>query len=404
MGLGSMASRSPCSPMSGISAGAFPEHFLRQDGKRTATANERVVMDLLSRGGAASRADLARLTGLAPHSITRLVEPLLERGLLIESAPLAAGRGKPSAKLGLLGSAAFAVGLSVMTDAVSLVLLDLAGTVAAARTERMESVEIAPAMAQMRTMIATAIAEAGWEAAAMVGVGVGVTGYFIGDGARLNPPRLLDPWALVPLDTIFSDALGAKVWIDNDGNVAAVGEAMLGQGRHIRDFAYLYFSAGFGGGVISEGQPLRGRHGNAGEFASILPSNWPPPNLEELRRHFHENGRSYPNIHAMIMDFDPDHAAVDAWLDACVPSLDLVVSAIAATIDPELIVLGGRLPESLAARIMERLRFINPERRGYHRPVPKIAASSIRGDATAIGAATLPLRGAFFVEPGVFDT
>lgn len=385
--------------MSGISAGLFPGRFLRQDGKRTATANERVVMDLLSRGGPASRADLARLTGLAPHSITRLVEPLLERGLLIEAAPLATGRGKPSAKLSLVGSAAFSVGLSVMTDAVSLVLLDLAGTVAAARTERMESIEIVPATAQMRAMIASAIMEAGWDEAAMVGVGVGVTGYFIGDGARLNPPRLLDPWALVPLDTILSEALGAKVWIDNDGNVAAVGEATLGHGRHVADFAYLYFSAGFGGGVISAGQPLRGRHGNAGEFASILPSDWPQPNLEELRRHFHEAGRSFPNIHAMIAAFEPDHAVVGAWLDACIPSLDLVVSAIAATIDPELIVLGGRLPKSLAARIMERICFTNPDRRGHHRPVPKIVASSIEGDAAAIGAATLPLRGAFFIEP-----
>ncbi|HEX7743440.1 MAG TPA: ROK family transcriptional regulator, partial [Sphingobium sp.] len=292
-------------------------------------------MDLLSRSGSASRADLARLTGLAPHSITRLVEPLLERGLLIESAPLAAGRGKPSAKLDLAGGAAFSVGLSVMTDAISLVLLDLAGTVAAVRTEQMTSIEIAPATVQMRAMIDAAIAEAKWDKAAMIGIGVGVTGYFIGDGARMNPPRLLDPWALVPLDTILSDALGAKVWIDNDGNVAAVGEAMLGQGRHIRDFAYLYFSAGFGGGVISGGQPLRGRHGNAGEFASILPLDWPQPNLEELRRYFLERGRSYPNLHAMIAAFDPDHAAVDAWLDACAPSLDLVVSAIAAMTDPE---------------------------------------------------------------------
>lgn len=106
--------------MSGISAGEFPRRFLRDDGKRTATANERVVMTLLSRGGPASRADLARLTGLAPHSITRLVEPLLVRGLLAESAPLAAGRGKPSAKLRLVAGAAFGVGLSVMTDAVLL--------------------------------------------------------------------------------------------------------------------------------------------------------------------------------------------------------------------------------------------------------------------------------------------
>lgn len=286
--------------MTGITAGTYPPRFLREDGRRTATANERVLLDLLSRNGAASRADLARLTGLAPHSITRLIEPLLARGLLRESAPVVSGPGKPSTRLSLVGSAAFSIGMSVMTDAVSMVLLDFAGTIAAAHSEPLADPAILPACAQMRRMIDAAIAATGWDRAALVGIGVGVTGYFIGDGARLNPPRLLDAWALLPLDTLLADAFGHKVWIDNDGNVAAVGEAMLGHGRQARDFAYLYFSAGFGGGVISDGHPLRGRHGNAGEFAAILPTGWPQPNLEGLRAGFAASGVDYPNIHVML--------------------------------------------------------------------------------------------------------
>jgi predicted NBD/HSP70 family sugar kinase len=287
-----------------------------------------------------------------------------------------------------------------MTDAVSLVLLDLAGQVQGGRSERMADTEIQPACRQIRRMIDTAIADAGRDRARLVGIGVGVTGYFIGDGARLNPPRLLDPWALVPLDTILAEALGEKVWIDNDGNVAAIGEAMLGHGRLCRDFAYLYFSAGFGGGIISQGLPLRGRHGNAGEFASILPADWPQPNLEALRTTFAEHGRTFADLHAMLADFDADHAAVDRWLDRCLPSLDLVASAISATVDPGAIVLGGRLPSSLAARIAARIRFTNPERRGFHRPAARIVPSTIDGDAAAIGAATLPLRAAFLDPDG----
>lgn len=382
--------------MNGITAGEFPARFLREDGRRTATANERLVMDLLSRGGPASRADLARLTGLAPHSITRLVEPLIARGLLIEAAPVATGRGKPAAKLSLVGNAAFSVGVSVMTDAVSLVLLDLAGVIAGQRSERLADTGIAAACGQIRRMIDAAVAEAGWDRDALVGVGLGVTGYFVGDGARLNPPRLLDPWALVPLDTVLADALVEKVWIDNDGNVAAIGEAMLGHGRTVRDFAYLYFSAGFGGGVISAGQSLRGRHGNAGEFASILPTDWPQPNLEALRLALADAGTLFPDLHAMLSALDIDHPAVDRWLTASLPSLNLVASAISATLDPTLIVLGGRLPAPLADRIIERITFTNPERRGYRRPIARVVASTLVGDAAAIGAATLPLRAAFF--------
>ena len=59
----------------------------------------------------------------------------------------------------------------------------------------------------------------------------------------------------------------------------------------------------------------------------------------------------------MSARFDPAHPAVDLWLDRSLPSLNLVASAISATIDPGMIVLGGRLPTSLASRIAERIRF-----------------------------------------------
>lgn len=286
-----------------------------------------------------------------------------------------------------------------MTDTVSLVLLDLAGNITNACSEQLSHTTLPTACAQMRRMMESAIINAKRDPSTLIGIGVGVTGYFIGDGAKLNPPLLLDSFALVPLDTLLANAFGQKVWIDNDGNVAAIGEAMLGHGREVRDFAYLYFSAGFGGGVISNGQVLRGRHGNAGEFASILPFGWKQPNLEALRLGFSAAGVDYPDLHAMLGEFDPDHAAVDAWLDASMPSLDLVASSISATLDPEAIVLGGRLPQQLAQRMVDRITLTNPERRGYHRPCARIVASMIDGDATAIGAATLPLKAAFF--PGL---
>lgn len=377
-------------------AGSFPKHFLRDDGRRTATANERVVLSLLSKNGAASRADLARATGLAPHSITRLIEPLIERGLVCEGEPEIAGRGKPSAKLRLVADAAFSVGVSVMTDAVVLIVMDLSGAIRGRVDQPLDVGSFERGAAQLARLIDDVVAQAGLDPALRIGVGFGVTGYFIGDGARLNPPPSLEPWALIPLDTLLAKRLGGPVWVDNDGNVAAVGEAMLGVGRTTGDFAYLYFAAGFGGGIVAGGTPMRGRNGNAGEFASILPMDWPQPNLENLRRYLVAQGQHWPDLHSMLATFDPADSVIDGWLDQCEPSLNLVASSISATLDPDILVLGGRLPPAFADRIAARLRFTNPDRRGHHRPTPTIVASSVGTDAAAIGAAMLPMRGAFF--------
>ena len=377
-------------------AGTFPSPFLRADGLRTATANERVVLSLLSRRGAASRAELARVTMLAPHSVGRLIEPLLDRGLVMEGTPEIAGRGKPGAPLRLNPDATFSVGISVMTDAVTLVLVDFAGAIRARASAPLEQSDFAAGARQIAAMIADAITEAGLDPARRLGIGCGVTGYFIGDGARLNPPTPLDSWALLPLDTLLAEALGGPVWVDNDGNVAAVGEAILGAGRTCPDFAYLYFAAGFGGGVVARGAPLRGASGNAGEFGSVLPEGWHQPNLENLRRHLATRGLMYDSLRVMLRDLDPIEPAVEEWLDLCAPSLNLVVSAVFGALDPEMIVLGGRLPPPLAERMIDRIRFNNPARRGHHRPEPRLVASTIGSDAAAIGAAMLPIRAAFF--------
>lgn len=377
-------------------AGTFDPVFLRADGQRTATANERVVLTLLARRGFASRADLARATALAPHSISRLIEPLLERGLVIEGAPEVTGRGKPSAPLRLAGDAAFSVGVSVMADAVTLVLMDFAGTVRARASAALEREDFASGARQIGKMIATATTDAGLDPARRLGIGCGVTGYFIGDDARFNPPALLESWALLPLDTLLAGMLGGPVWADNDGNVAAVGEAMLGVGRTCADFAYLYFAAGFGGGVIARGAPLRGARGNVGEFASILPDGWMQPNLESLRHHLAARGMAYADLRIMLRDLDLALPAVEEWLDLCAPSLNLVASAISATLDPSMIILGGRMPKDLADRMATRIRFTNPARRGHHRPVPHVLSSTMGNDAAAIGAALMPMRSAFF--------
>ncbi|MBJ6123519.1 ROK family transcriptional regulator [Sphingomonas mollis] len=376
-------------------AGTFDPRFLRADGQRTATANERVVMSLLSRRGAASRAELARVTALAPHSVGRLIEPLLERGLVVEGAPEIAGRGKPGAPLRLAADAAFSVGVSVMTDEVTLVLVDFAGTIRFRAAAPLDRTDFDAGARQIAALIARAVAASGLDPTRLLGIGCGVTGYFIGDGARLNPPAALNPWALLPLDDLLAEVLGGPVWVDNDGNVAAVGEAMLGVGRTCTDFAYLYFAAGFGGGVMARGAPLRGASGNAGEFASILPEGWQQPNLESLRRHLAEHGTSYDGLRAMLRDLDPSLPAVEEWLDRCAPSLNLIVSAISGVLDTATIVLGGRLPPELADRMIGKLHFTNPVRRGHRRPVPQVVASAIGDDAAAIGAAMLPIRAAF---------
>lgn len=368
---------------------------MREDG-RTATETERTLLTLLRQEPGLSRAELGRRAGLAGYSVSRLVDGLMARALVREGAAVAKGRGHPATGLFLRADGACSVGLSLMTDAVELVLTDLTGTVLARRGFRLESVEIEWTSPRVLGAIDGMLADSGLDRARFLGVGLAITGFFVGERAQVNPPDPLAPWALRDLEPILSQAWGCGVWVDNDGNAAALGEASTGAGLRHPTFAYLFFAAGFGGGMVVDGRLMRGRNGNAGEFGAGLPPGFVVPSLERLRRLVVDRAGVEVGLADLLADIDLTKPGVETWLEEAAASLNVIVSSICGAFDPDAIVLGGRLPPVLAEALLPRLHVQNPPRRGRARPEPAIVASAVREDAAAVGAAALPLQAAFF--------
>lgn len=91
-------------------------------------------------------------------------------------------------------------------------------------------------------------------------------------GAILTAPNIPD-WVGIPVARRIEAAIGAPAILDNDANMAALGEWQFGAGQGHNHLVYLTISTGIGGGVICDGQLLRGKHGMAGELGhvTILP-------------------------------------------------------------------------------------------------------------------------------------
>ncbi|MCC6606860.1 MAG: ROK family protein [Anaerolineae bacterium] len=83
-------------------------------------------------------------------------------------------------------------------------------------------------------------------------------------------------WENVPIQQLFADAFHAPTWVDNDANVAALGEWRFGAGRGVADLLYVTVSTGVGGGWILDGRPYRGATGMAGEIGhTVVDPNGP---------------------------------------------------------------------------------------------------------------------------------
>lgn len=110
------------------------------------------------------------------------------------------------------------------------------------------------------------------------GMGVAVPGPTDHDrGVVYDPPNLTGWGRETAFGSLLVHELGIPVFVENDANAAALGEAWIGAGRGVRDLVYITVSTGIGGGLILDGRLYRGANGTAGEFGHVIVDPDGPP-------------------------------------------------------------------------------------------------------------------------------
>ncbi|MFZ5901536.1 MAG: ROK family protein [Bacillota bacterium] len=103
----------------------------------------------------------------------------------------------------------------------------------------------------------------------LVAVGVGAPGPLDPSTGIVKEAPNLPGWHSVPLAASLAARVGVPVRIDNDANLAALGEHLFGAGRGTRDMVYVTVSTGIGGGLILNGELYRGAGRVAGEIGHL---------------------------------------------------------------------------------------------------------------------------------------
>jgi glucokinase len=117
------------------------------------------------------------------------------------------------------------------------------------------------------------------------GIGVASPGIVSLDGNTIEAPPNFKGWDSFPLRNAVQRGLGEKfrVSIENDANAAAIAEAKFGAGRGEKDFLFVIWGTGIGGGIIMNGEIYHGPHGGAGEFGhGSIDYNGPPCNCGNI--------------------------------------------------------------------------------------------------------------------------
>lgn len=376
----------------------IPERFHRDAGHPLPVSdNERRVLGAAWDSRGLTRSALSHRLDLTQQSIHRLIEQLCERGMLrLGALEPPVYKGKPSPRLDLSPDHACTYGISINTDTAGLAVMDFAGGVTTRMLE-IDGIPMEPALDTIARTLEEMREEAGFPRDRVFGIGFAISGFLV-EGTRYNAPEPLTGWSERQMGPYLAARFGLPVWTENGANTGALCERMLGIGREVEDFAYLSFNYGFGGGIITGGNLLRGGFGNAGELSGMFTPQEAAsrPALRYLLDRLQANGIEVRTINELSQRFDMNWPGVADWLDTVAPYHSRVVNVLSATVDPQVIVLGGQIPPALAEALIERTEFWQVPRHGVNRRIPDLRVSAIRGETSAIGAASLPLKNGFF--------
>ena len=230
------------------------------------SANRGRVLQALFDLGPTSRADLARYAGVNRTTITGIVQPLIDDGILVEGGPVpgSSGVGKPARPLWFSNNAAPLCGVLLMPGFVHACIVSLEGRI---ETEcRLEISGTGRVEAIIETII-TAVSRVLSEARRVpLGIGVAVGGMVdtgVGAIVRINLAPSLDGY---PLAAELERRLGLPASLDHHPRALLVGDRWFGAGRNVRQFAVIYTGEVLGGALYSDGHLFRGTNGAGGEL------------------------------------------------------------------------------------------------------------------------------------------
>jgi predicted NBD/HSP70 family sugar kinase len=353
----------------------------------TRQANRRSVLRELITYGPASQADIARRTGISKPTVSRIVNELAADGLVRGGGAKAGGSvGRPGTELEFATDVGLVCGVDLGATNTRLVVSHLGGPpLASERHPTPQGLDDA-SLADWFVRMVTGMCERHADGRSPWATCVGVPGVVHPDTDEI----VLCPNLPGIGGTGFAEGiragLGSPVVLNNDANVALLGELSFGAARNRRSAVMFTIGTGLGCGVVVDGRLVRGRTGFVGEFGYVPIGLSGDLTLEgalgapSIVRRAASRGIA---IESAAEVFQPSASPVLQELrDDAATALVTACAAAAAAYEPEVVVLTGGVADSIAPqlpRLRERLR-------AAIEPSPDIVMAECGDLAGALGA------------------
>jgi predicted NBD/HSP70 family sugar kinase len=321
--------------------------------------SEQAVVETIFREGPVTRPQLAQRTGLSKATVGAVVDRLEEAGMIRASGPQHGLRGRSPIAYVVRENAGFVVGVDIGGTNIRVGASDIFGEPILDEQHQTTHEGARAVSAQVVEIAGRVLERARSTHERLLAIGISTPGVVDQVSRRVtslaynvSPDGGLDPISLI------GSRFDVPVLIDNNVNLAAVGESWHGLAQGISTFAFVSIGAGVGMGMVVGGKLVRGAHGAAGEigYLPLVSDPFDPRHrlhggLEDevaaagilaAWRERRGTGPGGPSdaqeVFALASEGDEDASAI---VDNVAQRLGSAIASVIAVIDPELVVLGG---------------------------------------------------------------
>ena len=380
--------------------------------------NEFLVLDFVRDHATTTRPEIGRVLGLSDSSVSRIIGRLLKSGLAIESPGRVTGTGRPSKTITFNRRAGAVLAVDLGGTESHGSLADLSGAIL--REDVRPTQGPGGAFAALSATISTMQAAASQRGLHVDAVAVGIPAILDPAAGRAVGGPAVD-WQEFEIVGSLRETLDVPFVVENDANLAALAHAWRGDGRGLRDFVTVMMGTGIGAAIVANGRLVKGRHNAAGEIGYLLTSRAQlhslrlgqasevgerpggyggleklaaGPSIANRARALVEGGAA-SSLAGVPVTPELIFAAAAAGdtlarsiIDELLDDTALALAAITAIVDPEVIILDGRIGRSLQPYLAE----LSGRLTGRLLEVPRLCVSGLGPNATVVGAIAAALQ------------
>ena len=362
--------------------------------------NERTVLDAIRAGAPISRAEISRRAGISKPTVSLALQNLLDAGLVRETAP---DPGRPTygaTFFEVVPEVGLVLGLDLGARFLRGAICDLRGEVRSRQDVELDGADAEGAIDAIAALRVSLAEASGLSVDRIDGAVVGVPGVVDADTGRLALATNVSGLEGRDWTGELSARMELTVSVDNDINLAAVGERWRGMARGVEDFVFLSIGTGLGAGLVLRGELHRGRHGAAGEIDLVAAGR--DDDIDPCATAVSalaaklagENGattlRPPYDVRAIFAAARSGDAVARAVVEEEARRIALHIAPIAAVTDIALVVLGGGIGVN-ADLLLDPIRTLLTRWLPYP---PRVEVSSLGDAAVLTGALAVGLRAA----------